>query len=123
MVKGGKKIPFVDHSDELKKTRNDIAFSIFEQFKAQGGVKPIDYLFEISFVYYTRKQWEPDVDNLPAIVLDAMQGVKIKGGLNVAITIMNDKLLRKVTAEKILEGDPRYTGEPRTEFEIKPYTL
>lgn len=123
IVKGGKKIPFVDHSEELKKTRTEIAISLFEQFKKQGGLTPIDYNFEIKFVFYVKKQWQPDLDNLPAIVLDAMQGVKIKGGLTVAKTIQDDKLLRKITAEKILEGDPKFTGELRTEIEIQPYSL
>lgn len=123
IVKGGKKIPFVDHSEELKKTRTEIAMDIFNQFKKQGGLTPIDYNFEIKFVFYVRKQWQPDLDNLPAIVLDAMQGVKIKGGLIVAKTIQDDKLLRKITAEKILEGDPKFSGELRTEIEIQPYSL
>lgn len=123
IVKGGKKIPFVDHSEELKKTRTEIAISLFDQFKKQGGLTPIDYNFEIKFVFYVKKQWQPDLDNLPAIVLDAMQGVKIKGGLTVAKTIQDDKLLRKITAEKILEGDPKFTGELRTEIEIQPYSL
>lgn len=122
-LKGNKKIPFVDHSEKLKQSRTDIAFSIYEQFKKQGGVKPIDYLFEIKFVFYVTKQWQPDLDNLPSIVLDAMQGVKAKGGLIVAQTIENDKLLRKESSEKIVEGDPRFNGEPRTEVEIKPYSL
>ena len=123
IVKGGKKIPFVDHSEELKKTRTEIAISLFDQFKKQGGINPIDYLFEINFVYYCKKQWQPDLDNLPAIVLDALQGVKIKGGLIVAKTIQDDKLLRKITAEKIMDGDLKFNGEPRTEFVIQPYKL
>lgn len=123
IVKGGKKIPFVDHSEELKKTRTEIAISLFDQFKKQGGLIPIDYNFEIKFVFYVQRRWEADLDNLPAIVLDAMQGVKIKGGLTVAKTIQDDKLLRKITAEKILEGDPKFSGELRTEIEIQPYSL
>lgn len=113
---------FIGHSKGLSETRDEITLEIFDQFLEQGGVNPIDYLCEFHFVFYCPAQAEPDLDNLPAIVLDAIQGQKEKGSkTRMMVVLKNDKLVRVINSEKIVKGDPRYFGEPRTEFEIKPY--
>jgi Holliday junction resolvase RusA-like endonuclease len=119
----GKLVPFVGHSDKLKSIRDQIGIEMYAQYQKQGLTKPIDYPIEVEFTFYCKRQWEPDLDNLPQIWLDAAQGVKVKGGLKIAITLADDKLVRKETSEKIVEGDPRYDGEQRTEIIIREYTF
>ena len=119
----GKLIPFIDHSDKLKSIRDQIAIEMYTQYRKQGFTRPIDYLIEVEFTFYCKRQWEPDLDNLPQIWLDAAQGVKVTGGMKIATILTDDKLVRKETSEKIVEGDPRYDGEPRTEITIREYIL
>ena len=116
--------PFVAHSNKLEKIRNEITELAYEQYLDQGGEDPIDYLCEVKFKFYCTKQWEPDLDNLPAIVLDAIQGKTVqrnKQKVKIKQVITDDKLVRFEESEKIVKGDDKYDGEPRTEFEIKRY--
>jgi hypothetical protein len=113
---------FIGHSKLLSETRDEVTLEIFDQFIEQGGVNPIDYLCAVSFVFYCPAQAEPDLDNLPAIILDAIQGQKEKGSKErMMVVLKNDKLVRVINSEKIVKGDPRYFGEPRTEIEISKY--
>jgi hypothetical protein len=120
--KGG--IPFVGHSAEMLKTRQEISTQLYTQFLAQKG-QLIDWLFELDFKFYIGEKWETDLDNMPAICLDAMQGFRIAKGKSMTVCqiIKNDKLLRRMTAEKFYPYDPRYTGEMRTEIILTPYAL
>lgn len=120
----GKRVPFIAHTKEMSDVRNAMAMEFYKQYKKQKFFKPIDYLFEIDLVFYVRKQHEPDLDNLPAIVLDALQGVRLKGGKNnIAVTLLDDKLLRQERSRKIVEGDEDYNGKPRTEVTIRRYQV
>lgn len=120
--KGGR--PFVAHSNKLTAIRKEITESAYEQYTAQGGKEPIDYLCKVKFTFYCTKQWEPDLDNLPAIVLDAIQGNTVqrnKQKVKIQQVLIDDKLVRWEQSEKIVKGDDKYDGEPRTEFEISRY--
>ena len=120
----GKFVPFISHSKEFEEARDAIALRIFQQYGKQNkNTKPIDYLIEVEFVFYVKKQHEPDLDNLPAAYLDAMQrGVKVKGSKKrIAQSLKDDKLVRKLTATKIVKGDLTYDGNPRAEITIRRY--
>lgn len=118
----GKRIPFVGHSKKLTDVRDAMSIEFFKQYKQQGFSNPIDFLFEIDMVFYVTRQSEPDLDNLPAIVLDALQGIKVKKSKQrLAVTLTDDKLARQEHSRKIVKGDKDYDGEPRTEVTIKPY--
>jgi Holliday junction resolvase RusA-like endonuclease len=119
-TKTGKSHNFVGHSQDFRVQREEMSRVLFEQAVDQGLVNPIDYLFEINFKFYVLKAHEPDLDNLPAAVLDALQGIKVDDDKEYQV-IINDKQLRKESSEKIVFGDSRYSGEPRTEFELKFY--
>jgi len=115
----------VGHSKELTNIRDEITRDTFSQYNAQGFEEPIENLISVEFVFYVLRQHEPDVDNLPAIVLDALQGKKaIRKGEKVKLmkVLSDDKLVRFITAEKIVKGDPKYVGDPRTEFTIRRYS-
>lgn len=124
-IYGAGKRKFIGHSAQLTKIRVELGRSAYEQFVEQGGKEPIDYLCEMDFTFYHGRQWEPDLDNLPSIVLDAIQGESVKGvkGLKINAILKDDKIVRKIVSEKIIDGDPKYNGEPRTEFTIKEYIL
>ena len=120
------KVYRIGHPKKFVKRRDEICDEIFQQFQDQGGEKPIDYLMEIHYKFYHRLQWEPDLDNLPAVLLDAMQGrtKKVKGEkVKFNITILDDKLVRFQKEEKIIKGDPKWDDEERVEFTIIPYNL
>lgn len=120
--KGGR--PFVSHSKKLETVRKQITRDAYDQFLKQGGLNPIDYLCEVQFKFYCTKQWEPDLDNLPAIVLDALQGDTIQRNrekVKIRQVLTDDKLIRFEQSEKIVKGDEKYDGEPRTEFTIRRY--
>ncbi len=117
----GRRIPFVAHTKALTDTRDKMALEFFTQYKRQGYTKPIDYLCEVDLVFYVTRQSEPDWDNLPGIVLDALQGYKL-GKRKVAITLTDDKLVRSGRILKIVKGDPNYVGPPRTEICIRQYS-
>jgi len=120
----GRRIPFIGHSKKLSSIRDAMSIEFYKQYKAQGFTTPIDYLFEVNMVFYCPRQSEPDLDNLPAIVLDALQGVKVKKSKDrLAVTLTDDKLLRRESNRKVVKGDHDYTGEPRTEVRIKPYII
>ncbi|MDC1299884.1 RusA family crossover junction endodeoxyribonuclease [bacterium] len=122
-AKGGR--PFVSHSKKLDEVRTHIMEESYQQYLDQGFDEPIDYLCEVYFTFYCPKQAEPDLDNLPSIVLDAIQGKKIKGkGKHERDSqiLVDDKLVRICKSEKIVKGDEKYDGEPRTEFEIREYS-
>ncbi|MCU0680576.1 MAG: RusA family crossover junction endodeoxyribonuclease [Planctomycetes bacterium] len=120
--RGKKNRPFVGHSKKLGTVREFISEEAYKQYIEQGGLEPIDYLCEIRFVFYCPKQAEPDLDNLPSIVLDALQGEGKKGNKgNKNQVLVDDKLVRLERSEKIVKGDKKYHGEPRTEFEIRKY--
>jgi Holliday junction resolvase RusA-like endonuclease len=119
--------PMVNHTIGFHKLREKISLDIHKQYCNQGGstAKPIDCLVDISFVFYVTRQSEPDLDNLPQVFLDAMQGFKVKVSRGtkrtIAVTLIDDKLVRKELSEKIIKGEPKYNGEPRTEIEIRRY--
>lgn len=120
---GGVKRPFVAHSADLHKFRNDISNLVFGQYLDQGGKEPINWLFKADFVFYCSKRWEPDLDNMPAVIMDAMQGIKKGKTIIVSQTVANDKLLRYMTARKIVQYDPQFNGELRTELTISPFLI
>lgn len=114
--------PFVAHSKKLETVRKFISEEAYRQYVEQGGEDPIDYLCGISFIFYCPRQAEPDLDNLPSIVLDALQGYVTKGDKEKQFQVLiDDKLVRIEKSEKIVKGDDKYHGEPRTEFEIRKY--
>jgi len=116
--------PFVAHSKKMEVIRKEITRAAYEQYQSQGGIEPIDYLCEVKFTFYCTKQWEPDLDNLPAIILDALQGDTVqrdKKKVSIRQVLADDKLVRFEQSEKIVKGDEKYYGEPRTEFEIRRY--
>lgn len=122
--RNNKMVSFIDHSKKMKDERSVISASLYNQYKSMGGSIPIDYLFEMDMKFFCNKSSEPDLDNLPSIVLDAMLGIVSKVGnkrMRIAAVISDDKLLRKIRAEKIVKGDAKYHGEPRTEFTLKRY--
>lgn len=115
--------PFVGHSAEMSHARERMSNEMYAQFQRQGGKRPINFHIEVDFVFYVAKSHEPDLDNLPAIVCDAMQGIHVKGaaGVRVAAVLENDICIRKGTILKIVEGDIDYVGEPRTEITVRRY--
>lgn len=114
--------PFVGHSKGMSEARDSMSAMLFDQFKKQGGRNPITYPVEVNLVFYVERAHEPDVDNLPAIVCDAMQGIRVKGTrARVASVLKDDKLICKVKARKITKGDINYVGEPRTELTVRRF--
>ena len=119
--KGGR--PIVGHSAKFKKIQEDMMQQFYDQYTAMGYTEPIDCHVEIFFDFYSTRQWEPDLDNLPAIVLDALQGKKSKkkGDKTRTLAVLSDdKLLRRELSEKLIKGED-YDGEPRTEITIRKY--
>ena len=112
---------FGGHSHEMSQARDRMSNELYAQFMRQGGKTPIDYHIEVDFIFYVAKNHEPDLDNLPAIVCDAMQGISVSGarGVRVAAILKNDSSIRKSTILKIVEGDLDYDGEPRTELVVR----
>lgn len=119
------KKPFLTHSPDMYAAREDLAHAFYIQYKSQGGKGLIEYHLEADFTFYVERQHEPDMDNLPAIVCDALQGVKDemseKRGARIAAVIKDDKLFRVGRITKIVKGDINYDGEPRTEVRIRRY--
>lgn len=115
---------FVAHSDEMERARDHLSQVFYRSFMAQGGRDPLDYFIAADLVFYCLRAHEPDLDNLPAIVFDALQGMSVKGakGLKVAVVLKNDRLVREINSKKIVQGDEDYVGEPRTELTIRRYT-
>ncbi len=114
---------FIAHTKEMEAARTRLTHSMHLQFRAQGGRDPIDYAIEAAFTFYTDSAHEPDLDNLPAIVLDAMQGTRVKGTRRrVGAIFLDDKQVRLISSlKKIVKGDVCYDGEPRTELRIRGY--
>lgn len=112
---------WVGHSDNFKDYRNNAAYEMYKQYTNQGYSNIIKFLVAIDFVFYI-KDLSADVDNLIAAPLDALMGVKVKGakGLKTFQILEDDNLVKKLTAEKITEGDG-YDGKPRTELTIREY--
>jgi len=120
--RGNKYISFIGHTKKMDQERNRISIELYRQYKKIGLYKPIDYFIEVNFIFYLEKQHEPDLDNLPAIVLDAAQGIiDKKSKRRIASILKDDKLVRKETSRKVIKGDVNYSGEPRTEFSIRRY--
>jgi len=113
--------PFIDHSHEMKQARQRTSQLLYTQYRNQGRSRPIDYLIQVDLVFYVKRGHEPDLDNLPAFILDAMQGISVAGGIKVAAILVDDKLVREEHSRKIVEGDIGYDGEPRTEITIRRY--
>jgi len=109
---------FIGHSTAMSHARDGISTTLYTQFQRQGGRKPITYPVRVDFIFYVKKAHEPDLDNLLAIVCDAMQGIVVKGvkGRRVASILTDDKLIKYGINQKITEGDINYVGEPRTEL-------
>ena len=120
--RGGKLTSFIDHSSKMKSVRDRVSMEMYNQYTGQGYTKPIDFLNEVDFTFFVLRQGEPDLDNLPALFLDAMQGFKVKkSNLKIAITMLDDKLVRKLSCEKIVKGDFKYDGQERCEIRIRKY--
>ncbi len=119
--KSGKNIRIIGHSNKMKDIRNKFTLDMYKQYVDQGFNKPIDYYICIDIIFYIKKSSEPDLDNLVALPLDAMEGMKTRNVVIVAQMLTNDKLVRKIISEKIVKGDDNYHGEPRTEIRIYPY--
>lgn len=117
----GKLVPFIGHNQKLLEFRERVSEEIYEECKFNDWKVPIDYFIEIDLVYYITRQAEPDLDNLPAAILDALQGTDEGDGVKKNAVITDDKLVRKITAQKIVKGDKEYVGEPRTEVTIRRY--
>lgn len=107
---GGKLISFIGHSKEFKQARDELAVNLFSQFQKQGFLLPVGSLFQLDCKFFVTKQHEPDLDNLPAIFLDAFQGVSVQGNV-VAKVIENDRLLRKLTVEKFIVSEDKMGAE------------
>jgi len=114
---------FIGHSKKFSDARDQIMKDAYQQFLDQEFSDPIDYLCEVHFTFYCPKQWEGDLDNYPAAYLDSLQGSKKKDGTKEYQVLVNDKLVRRMVAEKIILGDSRYHGEPRAEIEIREYDI
>lgn len=127
MKRGSKS--FIGHSKKLDEVRTAMSESMHNQYLAQGYLEPIDCLISVKFVFYTSKQWEPDLDNLPSIVLDALQGItkKVKKEkVKKWVTLVDDKLVMFEQSEKIIVPKIKgvkdgYEQELRTELEITEY--
>ena len=120
--KGGR--PMIGHSKKMTDIRNAMMKEFHDQYTALGYDEPLDCSVSIEFDFYSTKQWEPDLDNLPSIVLDALQGktTKVKGEKVQKFAVLkDDKLLRREMSEKLIKGED-YDGEPRTELTIRAYT-
>lgn len=104
----------------MEQARNRLSVEMCRQYRNKGWREPIDYYISVDFVFYCERAHEPDLDNLPAIVLDAMQGVTINGH-KVGAVLVDDKLVREEHSLKIVKGDVDYHGKPRTEIEISRY--
>jgi len=115
--------PFVDHSADMRAARDAASVDLHRQFKKQGGRRPISYLISVDLVFYVERVHEPDLDNLPAFIFDAMQGVPVRGNrrMKVAVVIEDDRLVREEHSRKVVKGDMDYDGEPRTEIIVRPY--
>jgi len=111
---------FVGHSKDLGIARDSMSNELYLRYREQGGRSPIDYPMDLFLVFYVERQHEPDLDNLPAIVCDAMQGIKVKGvkGARASAIIVEDKLVRTIQTRKIVKGHIDYVGEPRTEITV-----
>jgi hypothetical protein len=120
-----RKGPYIGHAEDMKVAREEIAHSLYSQYLQQGGMDPLICHLEIDFVFYVDSAHEPDLDNLPAIICDALQGVRDDMNENpkakLAVVVSNDKLFRYGTMLKIVKGDIGYAGEPRTEIGIRRY--
>jgi len=119
--KGGR--PIINHSKKMNAIRDEMMKDFYEQYTSMGYTEPIDCHVEVFFDFYSTRQWEPDLDNLPAIVLDALQGKKSKkkGDKTRTFAVLSDdKLLRRELSEKLIKGED-YDGEPRTEITIRKY--
>jgi Holliday junction resolvase RusA-like endonuclease len=107
----------------MKVARVKVAEELYKQYQQQGQNLPIYYPISVDLVFYVLRHHEPDLDNLPAFIMDAMQGISVKGcrALKVSAILTDDKLVREEHSKKIVEGDVDYDGEPRTEIAIKRY--
>ena len=106
----------------MTKVRDEITKYAHEEYVKAGFTEPVDFHIEVYFLFYIDKRSRPDLDNLPAIVLDALQGKKKKGTKErLNPVIKDDSLVRFMTAEKIVKGDDLYEGEPRTVVKIRKY--
>jgi Holliday junction resolvase RusA-like endonuclease len=117
----GNWIRTIGHSKRLKRSREFACLEMFKQYQKLGYTQPISYLIDVDFVFYVTEASEPDLDNLPPMYLDAMQGVKMARMGKVGTILVDDKLVRKIGQEKIVERDVKYYGKPRVEICIKPY--
>jgi len=117
-------VPFIGHSKKLEDVRSSMSVSFYKQYIRQGYKHPIDYDVEVDCKFYCRKRRgrKLDLDNLPALPLDALQGFKDKKTkLKLAVTLKDDGLVRRIIEEDFLEGEDRYNGQARTEITIRRY--
>lgn len=123
--KMGGNSPFVGHSSGMGSVRDEITEQVYEEYSKIYD-KPIDFLIEVRYVFYVPAQGEPDLDNLPAIFLDAIQGKVVGRGKNKRremSSLVDDKLVRREISEKIVikKANLEELGPLRTEVEIYRY--
>ena len=119
--RGKFKKPIIGHNQKLLEFRERVSEELYEEYKYQGGEGTIEDLVEVVLVFYITRQSEPDLDNLPAAILDAIQGSDIGDGTKSNALIKDDKQVRRIISQKIVKGDKEYYGEPRTEVTIRDY--
>jgi hypothetical protein len=123
--KSGTNSPFVGHSSGMSSVRDEITEQLYDEYmKIYDG--PIDFPIEMRYLFYVPAQGEPDLDNLAAIILDAIQGKVVGKGKNkhrVMSILVDDKLVKRQIEEKIVikKADLEELGPVRTELAIYRY--
>jgi Holliday junction resolvase RusA-like endonuclease len=120
--KMGSKSPFVGHSSDMSHVRDEITEQLYEEYSKKYST-PIDYPVEVRYVFYVPAQGEPDLDNLAAILLDAIQGKVVGKGKakrrEMAILVDDSLVLRQVEEKVVIrKADLEELGPLRTEVEI-----
>jgi Holliday junction resolvase RusA-like endonuclease len=124
VTKNGKVRRWIGHSDNFTAYRNKATREMHKQYLTQEGSKLIDFKVTIDFIFYLAEAGdaEADLDNLLGAPLDALIGLKVKGvrGARVCQILKDDRLVKRLTAEKITKEEG-YDGKPRTELTIREY--
>ena len=121
----GSKSPFVGHSSDMSHVRDEITDQLFAEYALLYD-SPINFPVEVHFIFYAPAQGEPDLDNLSAIVLDAIQG-KVRGrGKNKYrenAILVDDSLVHKLVKVKVVVKKAKLEelGPLRTELAIFRY--
>jgi Holliday junction resolvase RusA-like endonuclease len=121
----GSKSPFVGHSSDMSDVRDSITEQLYEEYSKKFD-KPIDFPIEMRYIFYVPAQGEPDLDNLAAIVLDAIQGKVVGKGKNkhreMSMLVDDDLVLRQVETKIVVrKADLEELGPLRTELAVYRY--